>query len=213
MSAFKTVNIIEQINRINVQINNPDVTLSDIQKGISDMRSIVDHANLIYCKANEILNENLLKLKQKLEDITGDNGEDEYSSKWVDFMHKKYEICDSKHDEVEFQSCANKIKLTPNLSINTNNLITFENGHITLNMNGICIKSTIKELEEMNLEYSSDILKKKNKNKRHLGTLKTLENDLCKLERHKVLFHEELNKVNTGIIYNVILYLLLNKSS
>lgn len=209
MAGFKSVDLIAQITLINGQINRPDVSMVDIQNGISNMRSIVNHASLIYCKVNTILNENLYKLRQKLEEITAHKDEDEYSSKWADFMHRKYAICDKK-DDVEFQSCASKIKLTQNLSIDADSLITFENNYITLNMGGICIRSTMKELEDIIFEYSPDILRKKNKNKRHLGNLKTLENDLSKLERHKVLFRDECNKINVSIIYNVILYLLLN---
>jgi hypothetical protein len=116
----KTIDLLPKIYQINEKINDPLTTLNDIKRYIAEMRSIVDHAKLIYYKAEEILNDNMHNLEKKVIEITNEDNEEEYSTDWVNFMHKEYSIENSdREDELNFvqQNQRNRIKLTKALYV------------------------------------------------------------------------------------------------
>lgn len=210
--STNSVDLLSKIEEIDFKINDPSSTLIDIKRYISEMRSIVEHARLIYYKTTNILNENISKLEEKINEITNEKNVEEYSNNWLKFMHKEYTVNADTEFEInnEFaQESNDKIKLKNTLIIRKNNLLTFEDDNITLKLNQLTLATTFQEIENLIFEYSPDIIKNKNKNKRHLGSFKTLESDISRLERHKTLLDEEKNKVKNHIIYSILLYLLL----
>ena len=211
----KTIDLLPKIYQINEKINDPLTTLNDIKRYIAEMRSIVDHAKLIYYKAEEILNDNMHNLEKKVIEITNEDNEEEYSTDWVNFMHKEYSIENSdREDELNFvqQNQRNRIKLTKALYVKENSFISInDQNEITLKLHHLTLTTSISEIEKIIFEYSPDIIKYKNKSKRHIGPLKSLETDLARLESHRILFKEEKNKIKNHIIYNTLLYLLLEE--
>jgi hypothetical protein len=210
MSILRSNNLLSKINIIDAKINDPTSTLSDIKQYILEMKTIVRHAKLVYYKSQEILDNNIKLLKAKINNMTNEDDEEEYSADWIEFMHKEY-IVDEKDDDILFQDQKEIIKITKNLSIKDNTLITVDDDKISLKLHQLMLTTCMSEIENLSFEYSPDIIKQKNKNKRHLGPIKTLESDLARLEKHKTLFKEEKNKIKNHIVYNILLYLLLKE--
>lgn len=210
---LKSFDLLPKLHQINEQINDPNASLNEIKQYITEMRAIVNHAKLIYHKAEEMLNDNTHNLEIKIADITNEDNEEEYSSSWVNFMHKNYIIETNEDNDPQFvQQCQdNKITLTPSLSVRETSFISMSGGKITLKLHHLNFTTTVQEIEKLVFEYSPDIIKSKNKNKRHLGPLISLDSDLARLESHRILFKEEKNKIKNHIIYNILLYLLLEE--
>ncbi len=202
LTKLNNTDLISKINEIDEKINDPSATLTEIGRYISEMKTIVRHAKLIYNKTKEILDSNIKTIENKINDVTD---EDEYSNEWLKFMHNPYKITQS----LTFENNNNKIKLTQNLLVDETSFITFNEGEISLKLNHIKLTSNIEQLNNIKFDFSPDLIRGKNKNKRHLGPLKTLEFDLQRLRQHKQLFIEEKEKIKNNIIYHVLLYLLI----
>lgn len=208
MFRSKHVDIVASLELIDAKINDPMTNLIDIKRYVSEMRSLVNHAKVIYYKANEMLNKNMDVLEDKIYEITDDK--EEYSSNWLEFMHKEYHIDDENKDFIFYEHDEKKIKLTKNLSVLENSYIKIEDDHINFKIHNLSLTTTLNELENIVFDYTPDILRPKNKAKRHLGPIKSLETDLARVKNHKIILSEEKNKIKNHIIYNILLYLLLD---
>lgn len=199
---------IEQLDKI---INDSNTSLDAIKIAVRELRAIVNHTHLIYNTSRDMLERNIDKLNEKIYDISNASDEDEYGQAWIKFMNKQYDIDDIKSGITCAENTPPYIEIFPNLKIKPNNIIKIDGNNITCTISSDLILTTTKmEIENIIFEYSSDIIRDKNKKKRHIGPVNKLSVDLPRLVNNKLLFKEEKNKIKTSIIYNIILYLLLS---
>ena len=221
VKVIKDTDLVGKINELSKIANNKHASIEDVKNSINEMRTIVNHAGLIFQTTQEIFNKTFASLSNKINKLNEDTEGNEYSEEWVKFMHKTYEI-----DNEDFNDpYVKKISLTDTLFVSQTDWLKMDNGckhpakdlkdhasSILLKIGSdIQLKVTIDEIKELTFEYSSDILKPRNKNKRHLGPIDLLDLDIARLMRHPTLFKIEQNKIKSHIVYNTLLWLLLSK--
>ena len=208
VKVIKDTDLVGKINELSKVANNKHASIEDVKNSINEMRTIVNHAGLIFQTAQEIFNKTFSSLSNKINKLNEDTEENEYSEEWVKFMHKTYEI-----DNEDFNDpYVKKISLTDTLFVSQTDWLKMDASSIVLRIGSdIQLKVTIDEIKELTFEYSSDILKPRNKNKRHLGPIDLLDLDIARLLRHPTLFKIEQNKIKSHIVYNTLLWLLLSK--
>jgi hypothetical protein len=208
VKVIKDTDLVGKINELSKIANNKHASIEDVKNSINEMRTIVNHAGLIFQTTQEIFNKTFSDLSNKINKLNEDTEEDEYSEEWVKFMHKTYEI-----DNEDFNDpYVKKISLTDTLFVSQTDWLKMDESSIVLRIGSdIQLKVTIDEIKELTFEYSSDILKPRNKNKRHLGPIDLLDLDIARLMRHPTLFKIEQNKIKSHIVYNTLLWLLLSK--
>lgn len=208
VKVIKDTDLVGKINELSKIANNKHASIEDVKNSINEMRTIVNHAGLIFQTTQEIFNKTFLILSNKINKLNEDTEENEYSEEWVKFMHKTYEI-----DNEDFNDpYVKKISLTDTLFVSQTDWLKMDASSIVLRIGSdIQLKVTIDEIKELTFEYSSDILKPRNKNKRHLGPIDLLDLDIARLMRHPTLFKIEQNKIKSHIVYNLLLWLLLSK--
>ena len=199
VKVIKDTDLVGKINELSKIANNKHASIEDVKNSINEMRTIVNHAGLIFQTAQEIFNKTFSSLSNKINKLNEETEEDEYSEEWVKFMHKTYEI-----DNEDFNDpYVKKILLTDTLFVSQTDWLKMDESSIVLRIGSdIQLKVTIDEIKELTFEYSSDILKPRNKNKRHLGPIDLLDLDIARLMRHPTLFKIEQNKIKSHIVYN-----------
>jgi hypothetical protein len=208
MFSIKSVEATLRIEKLNDIINDKKTSLDDIRKCLSEMRLLVNHLKLIYNQSKKILDNNLDLINFKLTDISKEI-ENEYSSSWIAFINKKYSI--TNNEDAKFIDNSQNIKLAPNIEIKPTDFLKIETPNIIkLSLSpDINLETSLLEIENFSNNYSPNIRSITKKNFRHIGPLKTLDIDLKRLCNHKTLLKEEKNKIKTSIIYNLILYFLV----
>lgn len=208
VKVIKDTDLIGKINELSKIANNKHASIEDVKNSINEMRTIVNHTGLIFQTAQEVFNKTFSNLSKKINKLNEDTEENEYSEEWIKFMHKTYEI-----DNEDFNDpYAKKIPLTDTLFISQTDWLKMNNESIVLRIGSdIQLKVTIDDIKDLTFEYSSDILKPRNKDKRHLGPIDLLDLDIARLMRHPTLFKIEQNKIKSHIVYNTLLWLLLSK--
>jgi len=211
MFGIKSVDVLPQIEKLNQIINDKKTPLDETRKSFSEMRLLVNHAKLLHTQAKKILDRNLETINFKVKELSKDT-DNEYSSSWLKFVNKPYSIAPAT-DDFEFVDNSSNIKLTSLLDVKSNDFIRNEpGGVIALNIPGLkTMVTSILEIENLSHNYSPNIYSHSKKDFRHLGPLQTLESDLNRLRNHEILFKEEKNKIKTAIIYNILLYILLDE--
>lgn len=217
IKKIRDIDLISKITELSKIANNERSDMKDIKVAIHEMRTIVNHAGLIFQTVQNIFNKTFSKLSDKINRLNNEDDEDEFSENWIKFMHKSYEV---NTDEVfDMDSKSNitdpsivQIPLTPNLTIHQNSWLKFSLPEtIVLHLGkNLSISTTLTELKELAFDYSPDILKQKNKKLRHVGPIALLDMDVTRLKQHPLLFKIEQNKIKSHIVYNLLLYLALS---
>lgn len=211
------IDLIQKINELSKIANNDRSDMKDIKVAIHEMRTIVNHAGLIFQTVQDVFHKTFSKLSKKINRLNSEIDEEEFSENWMKFMHKSYEV---NHDD-DFESKSGiidpsiaHIPVTSNLIIHQNSWLKFdlpETITICIGKN-LSITTTLTEIKELTFDYSPDILKLKNKYSRHIGPIASLDMDIERLKNHPILFKIEQNKIKSHIVYNLLLYLLLNNT-
>lgn len=203
--------LIGKITELSKIVNNEDSDVKEIKNAISEMKTIVNHAGLIFQTTQDIFNKTFKNLSSKVDKLNNEIDDDEYSATRIKFMHKTYELkVENESDLSIIDHDVSKIELTPILKIpQTTWLKIVHPETITLCLGRLIITTTMDELKKITFDYSSNILKPTHKNRRHLGPLQSLDNDVIRLRNHPDLFRIEQNKIKSHIVYNLLLYLAL----
>ncbi len=213
MNIKKTqdTDLINKITQLSHITNNENSSIKDIKNAVSEMRAIVNHTGLIFQTVQDIFNRTVNNLSVKIDHFN--NEDDEYSLKWVKFMHKTYELKSIDNDISIIDNNVNLIPLTEKISIPQTSWLKFEAPDVLiLHIGNSTIRTTISELKQLTFDYSSNICKTSHKKLRHIGPLNSLELDIKRLRNHPELFKIEQNKIKSHIIYNLLLYLALNQN-
>ena len=192
--------MIDKLCELSLVITEKSATIDIIQQSYSEIQKIVNHIDILNTRANEILINTTDVLEKKISEVESAEVE-EYSTAWLNFMYNKSDI---NTDHI------NKIKLTKNTSVNETSFIKSIDNEIVLKLPGIEIKTTVNSIENLPLNYSPDIIRYKNKSKRHIGPLISLDSDIERLKNHPALLEEEKNRIQTSLIYNMCLLLALS---
>lgn len=208
MFSIKSVDAVSRIEKLNNIINDKKTSIDEIRKCFSEMRLLVNHLKLLYNQSKNILESNIDLINFKVTDISKEI-ENEYSSSWLKFVNKNYSI--SNNEDVKFIDNSQNIKLAPNIELKPTDFLKIETPNIIkLSLaSGINLETSFLEIENCPHNYTPNIRSLTKKNFRHIGPLKTLETDLKRLCNNKSLLKEEKNKIKTTIIYNILLYLLI----
>lgn len=208
VKVIKDTDLIGKINELSKIANNKHASIEDVKNSINEMRTIVNHTGLIFQTAQEVFNKTFSNLSKKINKLNEDTEENEYSEEWIKFMHKTYEIDNEDFNDPYMK----KILLSDKLFVSQTDWLKTDNSYIVLRIGSdIQLKVTIDDIKDLTFEYSSDILKPRNKDKRHLGPIDLLDLDIARLMRHPTLFKIEQNKIKSHIVYNTLLWLLLSK--
>ena len=208
VKVIKDTDLICKINELSKIANNKHASIEDVKNSINEMRTIVNHTGLIFQTAQEVFNKTFSNLSKKINKLNEDTEENEYSEEWIKFMHKTYEIDNEDFNDPYMK----KILLSDKLFVSQTDWLKTDNSYIVLRIGSdIQLKVTIDDIKDLTFEYSSDILKPRNKDKRHLGPIDLLDLDIARLMRHPTLFKIEQNKIKSHIVYNTLLWLLLSK--
>jgi hypothetical protein len=163
IKKIRDIDLVQKITELSKIANNERSDIKDIKVAIHEMRTIVNHAGLIFQTVQDVFNKTFSKLSLKINRLNDEADEDEFSEKWMKFMHKTYEV---NHDDA-FESKSNiidtsivQIPLTPNTSIYQNTWLKFdppETISICIGKN-LSIRTTLTELKELAFDYCFGIL-------------------------------------------------------
>lgn len=198
--------IVYQLNKLSRIVNDEKSSITDIKKSIVEMRSLVNYSGLIFQTSQEIFNNAFNNLSKNIRGLNTNESE-EFSNKWIDFMHQKYKI---DNPEQKYEN-ATDIKLTDTLSIPQPNYIAYKNELFNLSIGDISLSTTLNDIQKLSFDYSPNIIKHHTKKLRHIGPLASLDTDFARLLNHPLLFKIEHNKIKSHIIYNLLLHLLFSK--
>lgn len=210
---IKKIHDVDLINKITILskiVNDEDSDVKEVKNAINEMRTIVNHAGLIFQTTQDIFNKTFKTLSTKIEKLNEEIHDDEYSTTRIDFLHKMYEL--KVDDHFDSLTKAEEIKITDNLSIPQRSWLQFKNPDTICLYLGktIVMSTTLTNIKQLSFNYSPDILKPLHKKYRHIAPLQSLYMDLKRLENNPELFKIEQNKIKSHIIYNILLYLLLD---
>lgn len=198
--------IIRQLDKLSRIVNDEKSSITDIKKSIVEMRSLVNYSGLIFQSAQEIFNKTFHGLSNSIKYLSADCN-DEFSNKWIDFMHQKYKI---DNPEQKYEN-PNDIKLTDTLTIQQPSFIAHKDNLFSVNLGNHSISTTLDDIQKLSFDYSPNIIKHQTKKLRHVGPLNTLDTDFARLLNHPSLFKIEHNKIKSHIVYHLLLHLLFSK--
>lgn len=213
MNLKKTqdTDLVNKITQLSHIANNENSSIKDIKHAVSEMRAIVNHTGLIFQTVQDIFNKTINNLSVKIDHFNDDD--EEYSSMWIKFMHKIYELKSIDNDISIIDNNVHLIPLTEKISIPQTSWLKFEAPDVLiLHVGNSTIRTTLSELKQLTFDYSPNICKTSHKKLRHVGPLSLLELDIKRLRNHPELFKIEKNKIKSHIIYNLLLYLALNQN-